>query len=134
FPRRDGLRHFALAIVRQAARRDDRDGTHSGQDEESQLERPQARILVDGDGGIHLGRRGIRLRQHLAEALIAHCSCALSPGRSAVVAMAPALTVGLRGCPWLSSIAITELKASPVLSTPSISRIFSLPNLSHSRA
>ena len=57
----------------------------------------------------------------------AHFASAVSPGARLVVAIAPALTIGfIVGCGF-NSIAITELKGSPVLLTPIRSRAGSAP-------
>lgn len=47
-----------------------------------------------------------------------HFSAEVAPATSAVVAIAPAFTIGFIGLPSLSSMAITELNGRPVLFTP----------------
>ena len=67
-----------------------------------------------------------RMKRHLASAV--------SPGARLVVAMAPAFTIGLVSPSAVRSTAITELKGSPVLLTPSFSRAASSPIAWQTRA
>ena len=59
--------------------------------------------------------------------MFAHISSESEPLTRLTVAMAPALTRGLRGLPPCSSIAITELKGSPVGSAPIFVRSSFIP-------
>src|SRR5215472_1722557 len=56
------------------------------------------------------------------------------PGTKLVVAMAPAFTMGLVRPSSFRSMAARELKGSPVLFTPSLSRAFSAPRDWQTRA
>ena len=66
--------------------------------------------------------------------MCAHFSSAVAPGTRLVVAIAPALAIGLVSRRSLSSTAITELNGRPVLLTPRRSRAVSAPRASQTSA
>ena len=73
-------------------------------------------------------------RERPANRLSPSCTASHPPGSSAVVAIAPAFTMGFIGLPWFSSSAITELKGSPVLLTPTTRCTASCPIASSTSA